>query len=199
MSTGALRAGSAENPYPYPITFQLAGNRSTPDWALTNTVNLGSKFIAAIDGGQIDLHGTPVVKRWARLAVSAPVGAGSITLEGGDLGAGGWAVGQEIVITSSSWNPWQVGNFGSGLFVIVHAASSSLGCVCRSTPDVVGWKQSMPPCFSYLLHGNLNHVPHLYALGLLGLGQATNQACAGLHPQTCFVNITIGCHHTPAG
>lgn len=104
QSRGALWAGKEGAPHPVPLNIHLNGSRDTPDWAVTNDLNLGSKFLVALGGGRIELHGKPVVKRWTRLATAAAPGDTSITLAEPNLG---WAVGQKVVITSTSWNPWQ--------------------------------------------------------------------------------------------
>lgn len=64
-----------------------------------------TQVLAAVSGGRIDLHGTRVAQRWTRLAAGAPaaVGATSLTLAHGGLG---WQAGQDIVVTSSTYN-WQ--------------------------------------------------------------------------------------------
>ncbi len=60
-----LSAGSLYPRCDRSVTITLNGTRQTPDWALTNALNLGSKFLAAVNGGRIDLHGQPVAKRCA--------------------------------------------------------------------------------------------------------------------------------------
>lgn len=101
---GVLSAGAPDAPHPAPLTILLNGTRDVPQWAVSNTLNLGAKFLAAVGGGRIDLHGTPVARRWTRLAATAPAGATTITLAQGNLG---WPVGSKVLITSTSWNPWQ--------------------------------------------------------------------------------------------
>jgi hypothetical protein len=50
----------------------------------------GSKFIAAMSGGKLSLHGRPVARRWTRLQQPAAAGAASIVLDGSSLG---WLAG----------------------------------------------------------------------------------------------------------
>ncbi len=43
MGQGVLAAGSPGQPFNGSLTIVLNGTRQTPDWALTNTVNMGAK------------------------------------------------------------------------------------------------------------------------------------------------------------
>ncbi len=104
IGKGTLRAGSPSAPHPRRITIALNGSRDTPDWAIDNSLNLGSKVLAAIRGGTIDLYGRPVARRWTRLAAPAAIGDGNITLADGSHG---WRVGDRIVITATTFNVWQ--------------------------------------------------------------------------------------------
>ena len=81
----------------------LVGTRQTPDVALTNTLNLGSKSIAVIGGGTLDLHGVPVIKRWTRLGVTAAVGSSVLVLSEPQYD---WAIGNSVIVTTSTYNPW---------------------------------------------------------------------------------------------
>ena len=100
------------------------------------------QVLAAHGGGRIDLYGAPVSRRWTRLASTASATASSLELDGSGLG---WAVGQRVVVTSSSWNPWQAGSrqlpSGNGRrlsSVLCKSLRRPLGrcivCVCRR-PD----------------------------------------------------------------
>ena len=51
MAQGVLSAGSQDVPHPMKAMVLLNGTRQTPDWALTNTLDLGSKFIAVVQVG----------------------------------------------------------------------------------------------------------------------------------------------------
>ncbi|KAG1667228.1 hypothetical protein FOA52_009793 [Chlamydomonas sp. UWO 241] len=101
--TGHLWVGQRNAPHPSAVTatIELHGTRQTTDYVISEELNLGSKVLAALNGGRIDLYGTPVAARWTKLAAPAAAGAASIVLVGASLG---WAVGQEVLITSSSWN-----------------------------------------------------------------------------------------------
>jgi hypothetical protein len=61
--------------------------------------------LAAIPGGTISLHGQPLTQRWTRLAATAAAGTRSLTLV--DSSLPGWTVGRRVLVTSSSYNPWQ--------------------------------------------------------------------------------------------
>ncbi len=57
---GVLLAGSRVAPHPVQATISLVGRRDTPDLALDNSLILGSKFLAALRGGTIQLYGRQV-------------------------------------------------------------------------------------------------------------------------------------------
>jgi hypothetical protein len=85
----------------------IIGTRQTPDFTLTPTLNLGAKVLAAVNGGRISMHGTPVgSRRWSRLAADAPSGASSLAVVDDGLA---WGLNQSVLVMSSSFNPWQVG------------------------------------------------------------------------------------------
>jgi hypothetical protein len=50
------------------------------------------------------MFGLPVQKRWSKLGATAQANTATLVVDGGQLG---WSVGQQVVVTSSSWNPWQ--------------------------------------------------------------------------------------------
>lgn len=104
LGRGSLTAGTPSAPHPSKATIVLAGGRATPDWAIDNSLNLGSKVLAALRGGSISLHGRPVVKRWTRLAAAAAPGDANITLADLNLG---WRVGDRVLIAATSFNTWQ--------------------------------------------------------------------------------------------
>ncbi|KXZ54727.1 hypothetical protein GPECTOR_4g796 [Gonium pectorale] len=101
---GVLRAGSASVPHPTSATIKLVGGRATPDLAIDNSLNLGSKVLAAIRGGTIDLYGREVGQRWIRLNAAAKAGDTSITVSDPNHG---WRVGDKILVTSTTFNVWQ--------------------------------------------------------------------------------------------
>ncbi|KIZ06824.1 hypothetical protein MNEG_1125 [Monoraphidium neglectum] len=104
QGTGRLEAGSPEAPHPTRATIKLAGDRQTRGLAISNDLVLGSKVLAVINGGTLSLHGARVSRRWTRLAAPAAAGSASLSISGAALG---WAVGQTVVVTSTTFNPDQ--------------------------------------------------------------------------------------------
>ncbi|KXZ43941.1 hypothetical protein GPECTOR_77g37 [Gonium pectorale] len=104
MGDGALRAGSPSVPHPTAATVKLVGARAVPDYAIDNSLNLGSKVLAAIRGGTIELHGRKVAQRWIRLAAPAAVNDDNITVSDPNHG---WRAGDLILISSNTYNVWQ--------------------------------------------------------------------------------------------
>ena len=89
---GRLQVGTEEAPFKHRATFTLFGERDeTPELPI-----YGAKVIA-LRRGVLDLHGTPTVKTWTRLASTAA--AGSTTLDLAD--PVDWEAGDRIVLASS--------------------------------------------------------------------------------------------------
>jgi len=65
-----------------------------------------SVHIAAVFGG-LDLFGEQRNVTWTHLAETAESGSNSITLET----AVDWNVGDEIIVTTTSFNPWETETF----------------------------------------------------------------------------------------
>eukprot|EP00798_Chlamydomonas_sp_ICE-L_P018974 gene18974-25550_t len=87
------------------LTILLNGTRQTADWAIGKDLNLGSKVLAAISGGRIDMYGNPgVQQRWTRLGAEALIGDTAIVVASP---MPGWAIGNHVLITSTTFNPWQ--------------------------------------------------------------------------------------------
>ena len=61
----------------------------------------------AADFGGLDLFGAPRTITWTHLARTAESGSDTITLET----AVDWSAGEEIVITMTSFNPWETETF----------------------------------------------------------------------------------------
>lgn len=101
---GYFWIGQRNAPHPTQASILLHGTRQSPNWIVTSTINLGSKVLAAYGGGKIDLYGLPVQKRWSKLAATALANTATLVVDGSQLG---WSVGQKVMVTSSSWNPWQ--------------------------------------------------------------------------------------------
>jgi len=97
MGTGAeFEVGTHAARYPHKFTLTLKGLASED-----NPGGMGSKFLGAMNGGTIHLHGPERVS-WTKLGATA--GAGSTTLTLDD--PVDWLPGEEIVITSTdlNWN-----------------------------------------------------------------------------------------------
>jgi hypothetical protein len=62
-----------------------------------------------VSGGRLSLHGSSIPSRITRLAAPAAAGATNITVDGSSSSSmAGWSIGNQILITSSSFNPDQV-------------------------------------------------------------------------------------------
>ncbi|EFJ47178.1 hypothetical protein VOLCADRAFT_92358 [Volvox carteri f. nagariensis] len=107
MGQGVLSAGSATEPHPAKATIRLKGARDTPDYGIDNNFNLGSKVLAALAGGTINLYGKPARKRWIKLGSAAQIGNNAINVSDPNHG---WSVGDKILITSTSFN-WNQSEF----------------------------------------------------------------------------------------
>ena len=93
---GSLTIGTADNPHTSRVTITLTDNVTGED---INT--MGDRGIMLM-GGTLNLHGTSE-NTWSKLSATAERGATSIQL----LDASGWAVGDEIVLASTDFNPRQ--------------------------------------------------------------------------------------------
>jgi cell surface hyaluronidase len=101
---GTLQVGSAVKPFEQRARITLTG----PDVGdETANMGMGSKFIAVMNGGTLDLHGAPRGASWLKLGATANKGAKTITLER----APGWKVGDRIAIASSDYDPKQAEEF----------------------------------------------------------------------------------------
>jgi len=96
LNGGVLEMGTATNPYSGNCVITLVGNDPTE----FISSSMGTKFIGAMMGGLISIHGS-ITKSWSQLDVSVSAGEDIITLKE----SVNWQVGQEIVIVSSrtSW------------------------------------------------------------------------------------------------
>lgn len=94
-SSAKFIAGTSANTLNQKLVITLTGNNQSE-----NVMGGGSKFLMAMNGGTIELHGQPRVS-WKRLGATADVGDTSITLSG----AVNWQVGDEIVIAPSGLHP----------------------------------------------------------------------------------------------
>jgi len=98
---GRLRIGSETAPFTHKATFTL----TAPD-AKENVMEMGTKFIGAMTGGVLDLHGAAPATSWTKLAGPVAAGATSIDLAEPVSPAAGpgrsWEVGDEILVTSGT-------------------------------------------------------------------------------------------------
>jgi cell surface hyaluronidase len=93
MVHGAFRCGTPEAPYTRKFNITLTG--AATDY---NVMGMGTKFLGAMGGGSIELHGENRLG-WTRLSATANKGTGQITLKEPP----GWRVGDRIVITSTDY------------------------------------------------------------------------------------------------
>jgi hypothetical protein len=93
LVTGKLECGTSDRPYLNKLIVTLTGHAVTE-----NVADMGSKFLGTMSGGSVDLFGKPNAVTWTQLADNAVAGTNQITLRA----APGWAVGDQIVIASTS-------------------------------------------------------------------------------------------------
>ncbi|MFC5599162.1 G8 domain-containing protein [Deinococcus cellulosilyticus] len=97
MVHGKLQAGTEAQPITGKAEIVLTSNNLSD-----NIHSMGAKVLGLM-GGTLDLHGSPQVKTWTRLSATATAGSSTITVKD----ALDWKVGDEIIITSSSfYNPY---------------------------------------------------------------------------------------------
>ncbi|MEE6507574.1 hypothetical protein FKM82_026763 [Ascaphus truei] len=101
MYGGRLIGGWEHDPFQGELHIVLRGNHLTPDMPLPDGPNQGSKVIGVF--GQLDLHGLPRSVYKTKLAKTALTGSGYITV----VDAVDWQVGEDIVITTTSYDAWQ--------------------------------------------------------------------------------------------
>ena len=92
---GTFQIGSALNPYTAKAIVTLTGTDANLD-----LMGMGTKFLGAM-GGTISLHGKSNLRAWSKLAQSAAKGANNLQV----VDTTGWAVGDSIVMASSSGEP----------------------------------------------------------------------------------------------
>ncbi|OCT77099.1 hypothetical protein XELAEV_18032294mg, partial [Xenopus laevis] len=98
---GRLIAGKEDDPFQGELHIILKGNHLTPEMPLPDGPNQGSKVLGVF--GQLDLHGMPRSVYRTKLATTAAKGSLNITL----VHAVDWEAGEEIVITTTSYDTWQ--------------------------------------------------------------------------------------------
>ncbi len=95
---GRLVIGTEAAPFKHRATITLVGTNRELD-----VMSMGTKFLGAMGGGVIEIHGSPPKSVWTKLA--GPIAAGSTTLD--VLDASGWKVGDEIVVASGVVDAFQ--------------------------------------------------------------------------------------------
>ena len=91
-----FKVGAPENPFNSSCTITLTGIDDGDD-----IMGMGDKFIGAMNGGQIEIHGQQKVS-WANLGADVNSGSNQITM----ATSVDWNVGDEIVIVSSTFD-WE--------------------------------------------------------------------------------------------
>ncbi|KAM7384668.1 hypothetical protein PAMA_011835 [Pampus argenteus] len=98
---GRMFAGRDDEPFRGQLHIKLRGEHLTPDWPLPNGPNQGSKVLGVF--GTLELYGQPHKVYHTKLAATANAGSNSLTL----AQAVDWQVGDEVVISTSSYNTWE--------------------------------------------------------------------------------------------
>ncbi|TKC41541.1 hypothetical protein EI555_014575, partial [Monodon monoceros] len=98
LQGGRLIGGWEDNPFKGELQIVLRGNHSTPEWALPEGPNQGSKVLGVF--GELDLHGIPRSIYKTKLSDTAEAGSKVLSL----TDAVDWQEGEEIVITTTSYD-----------------------------------------------------------------------------------------------
>jgi predicted small lipoprotein YifL len=94
--SGHLEVGTEEAPFQHTAVITLIdGDRNE------NVMEMGTKFLGAMAGGRIDLHGEQGFASWTQLTGPHPAGTTSLQV----LDASGWKPGDEIVVATGSPEP----------------------------------------------------------------------------------------------
>lgn len=102
---GRLIIGWPDDPFDGLATITLRGNHSSPYFNAGTGPTLGSKAIGVFGG--LDLFGKDVGATWTELGATANAGSNRIVLKE----QVGWSAGDDIVLGSSSFDPWQTESF----------------------------------------------------------------------------------------
>ncbi|CAE7614256.1 PKHD1L1, partial [Symbiodinium sp. KB8] len=95
---GHLQIGESQRrPYPRQAKILLKGSRNSEAVIVDNTLFLGNKVMVVV--GTALLYGKPVTDTWVRLRSTASAGSSTIELHSDP----GWAVGSEIVLTTTEY------------------------------------------------------------------------------------------------
>lgn len=99
---GDLQVGTVASPFQHKATIILNGVRTSPTVIVSNSYFLGNKVLAVFGG--LSLAGVPRNVTWTRLSESVSAGSNVIVL----ADAVDWVVGDEIVITPTTFNASQL-------------------------------------------------------------------------------------------
>jgi cell migration-inducing and hyaluronan-binding protein len=94
---GRLEVGRTDKPFTKRATITLTGTDTGE-----NVMGMGTKLLGAM-GGSIELVGEPNRTPWTKLSATVTKGAKTITV----ADAGGWRVGDRIVLASTDYDPLQ--------------------------------------------------------------------------------------------
>uniref|UniRef100_H2Y4C5 G8 domain-containing protein n=1 Tax=Ciona savignyi TaxID=51511 RepID=H2Y4C5_CIOSA len=103
--TGRFIVGWEDNTFLGQANIILKGDINTPEYRPSPQVTLGSKAIGVFGG--LDLHGKRRDIVWTKLAKETGVDKSTITLKQ----AVDWLPGEEIVLTTTSFDPWETETF----------------------------------------------------------------------------------------
>ena len=106
INGGQLIVGWESKPFTHNMEIELTGTKASREFILPNGFDsMGSKAIGVYGG--LDLHGIPRTPSWTRLSQTAIAGSSTLVLtESVD-----WKVGDEIVISTTSYDPFQTETF----------------------------------------------------------------------------------------
>ena len=102
-----LVIGTEANPHPGNVLITLQGDWDSPDMPMNHGPQVGSKAIGVF--GSLEMHGIPRNVYWTRLSATASAGSNVIQLQDvvANGSAGDWKAGDEIVITSTTFEARQ--------------------------------------------------------------------------------------------
>lgn len=103
---GMLIVGWPNETMPNDVIIRLTGNHATPDFPITSSLNLGAKALGIF--GLVSMHGRQHTLHWTRLAVTLDVGSTTLIMEDAAVD---WEVGNEIVVTTTSFESLQTEKF----------------------------------------------------------------------------------------
>lgn len=102
MIYGALRIGTQAEPFQNKATITLIGNDRNED-VVVGGMSLGTKFLAAMPGGRIEMFGQ-VKTSWTRINATAVAGANQIILANRMTG---WRRGDRIIIAPNDYSIYE--------------------------------------------------------------------------------------------